>query len=141
MYFFGTLCCESANLLLLCTIDNPQDIIINMIGFMIIAQIQDIYSKGSENTLLKSKVHLVEFETRDRSIQDKDKRFTLIDYIIYIVYKLIRIYYVCFYYYFMPFAVVFLTFLVTNYKELMPLFDEDFGKNPDQQPTPTPSPT
>lgn len=37
MYFFGTLFSESANLLLLCTIGNPQDIIINMIAFMIIA--------------------------------------------------------------------------------------------------------
>ena len=61
MYFFGTLFSESANLLLLCTIGNPQDIIINMIAFMIIAQIQDIYSKSLEHSVLKSKIVDMEF--------------------------------------------------------------------------------
>ena len=39
MMFFGTFFCEGANLLLLCTIDNPQDITINMIAFMVVAEI------------------------------------------------------------------------------------------------------
>ena len=39
MNFFGTFLCEAANVLLLCTIGNSQDIIINMIAFMVIAEI------------------------------------------------------------------------------------------------------
>lgn len=37
MNFGGTFLCEAANILLLCTIGNAQDIIINMIAFMVIA--------------------------------------------------------------------------------------------------------
>lgn len=39
MNFYGTFLCEAANVLLLCTIGNIQDIIINMIAFMVIAEI------------------------------------------------------------------------------------------------------
>lgn len=46
MNFYGTFLCEAANVLLLCTINNPQDIIINMIAFMVIAQIQYYYAKS-----------------------------------------------------------------------------------------------
>lgn len=37
MNFNGTFLCEAANLLLLCTIADPQDIIVNMISYMVIA--------------------------------------------------------------------------------------------------------
>lgn len=46
MNFNGTFWCEAANLLLLCTIDNPQDIIMNMISYMVIAQIHEFYAKS-----------------------------------------------------------------------------------------------
>lgn len=55
MLFSGTFFCEGANLLLLCTIDNPQDITINMIAFMVVAEIQDFYSKSLQNFPLREK--------------------------------------------------------------------------------------
>jgi len=53
MYFFGTFTCEFANVLLLCTIDNAQDIIINMIAFMVVADIQEFYSNSLQNSPLR----------------------------------------------------------------------------------------
>jgi len=53
MNFYGTFLCEAANVLLLCTIGNTQDIIINMIAFMVIAEIQTYYAKSLQNQALK----------------------------------------------------------------------------------------
>ena len=46
MNFYGTFLCEAANLLLLCTIDSPQEIIINMIGFLVVAETHKFYAKS-----------------------------------------------------------------------------------------------
>ena len=57
MNFYGTFLCEVANLMLLCTIDSPQEIIINMIGFLVIAETHRYYAKSLQNQPLKEKVH------------------------------------------------------------------------------------
>ena len=112
MMFFGTFFCEAANLLLLCTIDNPQDITINMIAFMVVAEIQNFYSNSLQNFPLREKTPEVELEVK--SWKESDNRFGLLGVITFLVYKILKAFYECFYYYFMPFAVVFLTFLITN---------------------------
>ena len=53
MNFFGTFLCEAANVLLLCTIGNSQDIIINMISFMVIAEIQFYYARSIQSVEIK----------------------------------------------------------------------------------------
>lgn len=87
--------------------------------------------------MLKSKIGSVDFVHREKRVENST--FTLIDYIVYVIYKLMRVYYVCFYYYFMPFAVVFLTFAVTNYKEFLPLFEDEDKGGSIAKLTPTPS--
>ncbi|CDW87155.1 UNKNOWN [Stylonychia lemnae] len=113
MYFFGTFTCEFANLLLLCTIDNAQDIIINMIAFMVVADIQEFYSNSLQNSPLRESTPQQELEIK--SWKESDNKFGLLGVLTFLLYKIIRMFYVAFYYYFMPFAVVFLSFLVTQH--------------------------
>lgn len=81
-----------------------------MIGFMIVAEIQDFYSSSLQNFPLREKTPEVELEIK--TWKESENKFGMLGFLTFLLYKIIKMFYDCFYYYFMPFAVVFLTFLV-----------------------------
>lgn len=86
MNFYGTFLCEAANVLLLCTIGNTQDIIINMIAFMVIAEIQTYYAKSLQNQALKDLVSNAKLEVVE-SISDSNHKFSIFEWLIYLIYR------------------------------------------------------
>lgn len=111
MNFGGTFLCEAANILLLCTIGNAQDIIINMIAFMVIAQIQYYYAKSLQNDAIKEEVKAATLQIKDEIGEAKLRSS---DWLIYLVYRTIKTFYDCLYFYFLPFSIVLITFLTSN---------------------------
>ncbi len=80
-----------------------------MIGFLVVAETHKFYAKSLQNQPLKEKVHEAELEIKTWT--ESSNKFGMLDFIMYLIYRALKMGYECVYYYFMPFIVVFLTFL------------------------------
>ena len=48
------------------------------------------------------------------SISDSKEKFSFVDWLIYLNYRMIKTFYDCAYYYFLPFSIVIITFITSN---------------------------
>lgn len=85
-----------------------------MIAFMVIAEIHVYYAKSLQNDGVKTQIKSAELEIREEISREDVRTFKYYDWLIYLVYRIIKTFYDCIYYYFLPFSIVLITFLTSN---------------------------
>lgn len=116
MQLLGAVFTEGVNLFLICTLSDLKEIIINLIAFGAISEIDDFYAKSQRNSFLRFLVT----ETRlnfqsigNRKFDDLAINRLLPSKVCYhVLYKLIKMLYQAVYFYFVPFFVVLLSFVI-----------------------------
>lgn len=78
---------------------------------MVIAEIQYYYAKSLQNDAIKARCKQADLEMREDLSQSA---FSPTDWLLYIVYRVIKTFYDCIYYYFLPFSIVLITFITSK---------------------------
>lgn len=123
MQFVSSLLTEFLNILLICSMTDLSDIIVNCVQFQMIAQIDDFYAGSQKNSFLLNLMRNSSLEicwTAEDKKRVEEKIVTLYHKVFFvgmkILYKAIRIFYSAVYFYFTPYLVVILSFVITENK-------------------------
>ena len=105
---------EVLSILLICSQDSVQNVLMNFIALGVIAEIDNIYARSLYQNAIKDEIEqgITLTITEDQPVRQSYKSKCSI---LYLVYRLKRIIFEVLYYYFMPFLVIAITFI----KEIM----------------------
>lgn len=109
MQLMGALFTEIINIYLICSLNTVADILVNYIALGVIAEIDNIYAKTLQHNPLRKMIadgYSLTYDEKKPSRSGYLKRWNVSA----MFYKMIKMFYECYYFYFMGFTVVGLTF-------------------------------